>query len=213
LIVAVLAAMAFGQPPTIPVAPAPAPDGKPERTVLVYLPQQLYSGDEFEPALRQLSLAGVKTRIATADTGVAVSMTQVLVRTDLTLRDSRVEDYDGFVLIGGSGAALHWDDSLLHARCREFVESGRVVAAIGIAPITLARAGLLKGRKATVFHERNAIEWLRQAGARFSFRDLVVDRNVITAASAEQARAFGRTISRVVQEARAAPQAGRRTAN
>jgi protease I len=93
------------------------------------------------------------------------------------------------------------------------VESGRVVAAIGIAPITLARAGLLKGRKATVFHERNAIEWLRQAGARFSFRDLVVDRNVITAASAEQARAFGRTIARIVQEARAAPQSGRRTAN
>ena len=74
------------------------------------------------------------------------------------------------------------------------------MAAIGIAPMTLARAGVLKGRKATVFHDRDAIDWLRQAGAKFSFSNLVTDRNIITAATDDQARAFGRAVANAVNE-------------
>jgi protease I len=187
-----------GQPPSIPISPKPGPPGKPERTVLIFLPQQLFSSEEFEPTLRQLSLAGLQTRIASSDTGVAVSMGQIVVQPDLALPDAQVADYAGLVLIGGSGAALYWDDSLLQTRCRQFVESGRIVAAIGIAPITLARAGILKGRKAAVFHEPTAIGWLKESGAKFSFRELVTDRNVITAASDEQAHAFGKAVAAAV---------------
>ncbi len=188
----------YGQPPTIPISPKPVPPGKPDRTVLIFLPQQLFSEEEFEPTLRQLSLAGLQTQIASSDTGVAVSMGQILVKPDMALPDVQVADYAGLVLIGGSGAALCWGDSLLQTLCREFAESGRVVAAIGIAPITLARAGVLKGRKATVFHERSAIGWLKDGGAKFSFKELVADRNIITAAGEEQARDFGKAVAAAV---------------
>jgi protease I len=200
--VVVLAATAFGQPPPIPISPKPVSQGMSGRTVLIFLPQQLFSGEEFEPALGQLSRAGLQTRIASFGNGVASSMDQVLVNTDLALRDVSVADYAGLVLIGGSGAALYWDDSLVKAKCREFAESGRVVAAIGIAPIILARAGVLKGRKATVFQDRYAVNWLRQAGAEFSFRELVVDRNIITAATDDQARSFGRAVAAAVLRAK-----------
>ncbi len=197
-VLVVLAATAFGQPVPIPISPAPTQPGVPGRTVLVFLPQRLFSGEEFEPALGQLTRAGLQTRIASYATGVASSMDQVLVNTDLVLRDANVADYAGLVLIGGSGAALYWDDSLVQAKCREFANNGKVVAAIGIAPITLARAGVLKGRKATVFHDRDAVNWLRQAGAKFSFKELVADRNIITAATDDQARAFGRAVAAAV---------------
>ncbi len=202
LFTVVLAATAIGQPPPIPVKPAPAPAGAPTRTVLMYLPQQLFNEQEFEPASRRISLAGVETRLAATDSGVAVSMSQLVVRLDLALRDVSVADYAGIVLIGGSGAAVHWDDSLLQMKCREFASNGKVVAAIGIAPITLARAGVLKGRKATVFRDGTAVGWLRQAGAKYSFNGLVADRNIITAASSDQARAFGQTIANAVLRAR-----------
>jgi protease I len=202
LFVVVLAAMAFGQPPPIPVEPAPAPAGAPERTVLIYLPQQLFNEQEFDPALRRLSLAGVDTRLVAADSGVAVSMSQLVVSLDLALRDVNVADFAGFVLIGGSGAAVYWDDSLLQAKCREFADAGKVVAAIGIAPVTLARAGVLKGRKATAFRDRTVVNWLRQAGARYCFKGVVADRNIITAASSEQARAFGQSVADAVLRAR-----------
>jgi protease I len=202
LFIAVWTVAAFGQPPSIPVEPTPAPAGAPSRTVLVYLPVQLFNEQEFEPALRALSLAGIETRLSAADSGVAVSMSQLVVRLDLALRDAGVADYAGLVLIGGSGAAIYWDDSLLQARCREFAENGKVVAAIGIAPVTLARAGVLKGRKATMYRDRAAINWLKQAGARFSFKGVVADRNLITAESAEQARDFGSAVARAVTKAR-----------
>jgi protease I len=202
LLVIAAATPVFGQPPPIPISPKPRSPGKPDRTVLIFLPQRLFSEEEFEPALRQLSLAGLQTRIASSDTGVAVSMGSVLVKPDLALLDAQVADYAGLVLIGGSGAALYWGDSLLQTRCRMFAESGRVVAAIGIAPITLARAGILKGRKATVFHERTAIGWLKESGAKFSFRELVADRNIITAAGDEQARAFGKAVAAAVLSAK-----------
>lgn len=202
LFIVILAATAFGQPPAIPVEPVPAPAGASERTVLVYLPQLLFNEQEFEPALRRLSLAGVGTRLVASDSGVAVSMSQLVVRLDLALRGVKVADYAGLVLIGGSGAALYWDDSLLQARCREFADNGKVVAAIGIAPVTLARAGVLKGRKATVFHDRTTIDWLTQAGAKFRFKGVVADRNIITAASAEQAHAFGQAVASAVLKAR-----------
>jgi len=168
----------------------------------MYLPQQLFNEQEFEPALRRISQAGVNTLLVASDSGVAVSMSQLIVNLDLLLRDVNVADYAGLVLIGGSGAALHWDDSLLQARCREFAASGKVVAAIGIAPITLARAGVLKGRRATVFRDRTAVDWLRQAGTNFSFKGVVRDQNIITAASSEQARDFGQAVATAVLAAR-----------
>jgi protease I len=186
------------QPPPIPISPDTELPGEPGRTVALFLAQQLFSNEEFETALRQLSRAGLFTRVSATDTGVAVGMSNVVVKPDLALADVRAADFAGLVLIGGSGAALHWDDSLLHARCREFAAAGRVVAAIGIAPITLARAGILKGRKATVFRDRTAIGWLKDHGAKFSFQELVCDRNVITAAGAPQAKAFGHAIAAAV---------------
>jgi len=189
---------AFGQPPPIPAQPAPAPAGASGRTVLVYLPQQLFNEQEFEPALRRISMAGVETRLAAADSGVAVSMSQLVVRLDLALRNVNVADYAGLVLIGGSGAAVYWDDSLLQAKCREFAGSGKVVAAIGIAPVTLARAGVLKGRSATAFRDRAVVDWMRKAGAKYCFKGVVTDRNLITAESSEQARAFGQAVADAV---------------
>lgn len=184
------------------IAP-PVPTGASAHAVLIFLPQQLFSGEEFEPALAQLARSGLQTRITSLGAGIASSMDQVLVNTDLALRDANVSDYAGLVLLGGSGASLYWDDSLVKAKCREFADSGKVVAAIGIAPVTLARAGVLKGRNATVFHDRDAINWLRQGGARFSFSNLVTDRNIITAATDDQARAFGRAVAKAVLNGKA----------
>jgi protease I len=162
----------------------------------------LFNELEFEPALRRLSLAGIETRLVASDSGVAVSMSQLVVRLDLALRNVNAADYAGLVLIGGSGAAVYWDDSLLQAKCREFANSEKVVAAIGIAPVTLARAGVLKGRMATVFRDRTTVDWLRQAGAKYSFNGVVADRNIITAASSDQARDFGQAIANAVLKAK-----------
>lgn len=186
-----------GQP--FPLAPQPGVAAGSE--VLVFVAQHFFNEDEYEPLVRQLQLVGIQVMVTAPESLVAVSMSrenQLVIKPDVALADVRDEDYAGFVLVGGSGMAVHWDDTLLHARCREFAAAGKPLAAIGIAPVTLARAGLLQGRKATVFSERSAIGFLREKGCRYSFRPLVSDRNIITAAGAEHAKGFGRLIAAAV---------------
>lgn len=190
-----LVGLALPCPAQAPSIPAGAGrDAVPERTVLVFLPQQFYSDEEFEPLNRALGQAGFAVRVAAASSDLVVSLNRQTLQPDVALADVDPAAYAGFVLIGGSGAALHWDDTLLHERSRAFLAAGKVVAAIGVGPIALARAGVLRNRRATVFLDRSAVDILRQSGSRFSFRPLVVDGKVITAASAEQAGAFARAV-------------------
>jgi protease I len=198
-----LLALALGQVPLAPVKTASDRPAGPDNSVLVFVPQALFHNDEFEGVTRTLARAGLHVRITAADTGVAVGMNRMIVLPDLPLAETRVDDYSGLVIVGGSGAILAWDDSLLLERCRQFAAAGKVVAAIGVAPIILARAGVLKDRRATVFFDRHAVEELRKAGARYRFRPLERDGRLVTAAGVEQVRDFARTVAGLIAPARA----------
>jgi putative intracellular protease/amidase len=98
------------------------------------------------------------------------------------------------VLIGGSGAVMYWEDSLLHAKCEEFVEAGRIVASIGLATIALTRSELMEGRKVAVYRDRGAVRIVTEDQAVYADAGLVEDGPFITAVGTEQADDFGRAI-------------------
>lgn len=173
---------------------------QPTGRVAVFIAQRLFQDEEFDPVVRALSRAGFEVVTVSVETTAAQSMNGELVKPKLALRDLRAGDFAGLVLIGGTGIVTLWDDSLLHERCREFAAAGRMVAAIGIAPIVLARAGVLQGHQAAVFHEANAVAELRRRGCRFRFNRVVTSGNIVTAASAESVRPFARTIIRVLKK-------------
>lgn len=164
--------------------------------VLVFVPQSLFLDEEYDAVTSRLSRAGLRVVTSSTDTTAAESMDGLLIKPELPLAAADPADYAGLVLVGGSGAVLYWGDSLLHARCREFAAAGRLVAAIGIMPVALARAGLLKGRRATVFPDRRAVEFLKEAGARVSLNEIVTDGNIVTASRSRTARALARHIAR-----------------
>jgi protease I len=91
----------------------------------------------------------------------------------------RVSDYDCIVFIGGVGATVYFDDPLAHSIASEAAAAGKVVAAICVSPVTLARAGVLQGRRATVFPDYAAE--LENAGAMYTGEDVTVDGRIITA--------------------------------
>jgi protease I len=66
---------------------------------------------------------------------------------------------------------------------------GKMVAAICIAPVILANAGLLKKKNATVFESEIAA--IEAKGAVYSESGVTVDGNIITANGADQAKQFG----------------------
>lgn len=100
-------------------------------------------------------------------------------KADRTVAESSVEEFDLLLLPGGvaNPDALRLDADAV-AFTREFVQSGKPVAAICHAPWMLAEAGVASGRRLTSWP--SLATDLRNAGADWRDEPLVVDRNLIT---------------------------------
>ena len=98
---------------------------------------------------------------------------------DVTVADAKVEDFDALVLPGGvaNPDALRTDDTAV-GFIRDFVASGRPVAAICHAPWTLVEADVLKGRRVTSWPSLQTD--IRNAGGEWVDEALVTDGNLIT---------------------------------
>ena len=90
-------------------------------------------------------VAGLKAGIVTASRGVQLVP-------DVTLDVALQHDYDMVVLPGGMpGAANLKDDARMIALLKKMAAAGQYTAAICAAPMVLAEAGLLDGKRATSY--------------------------------------------------------------
>ncbi|OBI12694.1 peptidase C56 [Mycobacterium sp. E2462] len=112
---------------------------------------------------------------------------------DRAVAEASVEEFDGLVLPGGTvnPDKLRMDSAAV-AFVRDFVESGKPVAAICHGPWTLVEAGVAVGRTVTSYPSIRTD--LRNAGAHVIDDEVVVDRNLITSRSPKDLPAFCATI-------------------
>jgi len=112
---------------------------------------------------------------------------------DRAVSDASVEEFDGLVLPGGTvnPDKLRMDATAV-SFVRDFVTSGKPVAAICHGPWTLVEAGVVAGRRLTSYPSIRTD--LRNAGARVVDEEVVVDGNLITSRSPSDLAAFCSTI-------------------
>ncbi len=113
---------------------------------------------------------------------------------DVTVASADVADYAALVLPGGvaNPDALRTDDDAV-AFVRQFVQSGKPVAAICHAPWTLIEADVVRGRSVTSWPSLQTD--LRNAGATWEDREVVVDDNLITSRNPDDIPAFTRELT------------------
>ncbi|MBX9978404.1 type 1 glutamine amidotransferase [Mycobacterium gordonae] len=118
------------------------------------------------------------------------------INVDRKVSDASPADYDGLVLPGGTvnPDKLRADESAV-AFVRDFVDSGKPVAAICHGPWTLVEAGVVAGRRLTSYPSIRTD--LRNAGARVVDEEVVVDKNLITSRSPKDLPVFCSTILRL----------------
>ena len=154
-------------------------------------PERFRDAELLEPKLA-LERGGVAVTVASTRPGVAAGMLGARVPVDCTVRRADAADFDALVIAGGAGAPAHlWDCEPLLALVRAFHAAGKPVGAICLAGAVLARAGILRGRRATVHPAARARLELKRAGAVFVEQPVVVDGAIITASGPESAVAFG----------------------
>ncbi len=113
---------------------------------------------------------------------------------DATVASADVADYAALVLPGGVANPdnLRTDEDAV-AFVRQFVQSGKPVAAICHAPWTLIEADVVRDRHVTSWPSLQTD--LRNAGATWEDREVVVDDNLITSRNPDDIPAFTRELT------------------
>jgi len=168
-----------------------APDAHGKKVVMILAHQNFRDEELFKPR-EVLQQAGAEVTIASSALTPARGMLGGTVKPDLLVKDVNPQDYDAVVFVGGPGAKEYWEDEKAHEIARLALEKEKIVAAICIAPVTLANAGVLKGKRATVWPSEAGR--LRAAGAIYTGRNVETDGRIITADGPQSAERFGQAL-------------------
>jgi protease I len=167
-----------------------------EKKALMIIAQRNFRDEEFQEPKAILDKAGVKVFVASTDAGTAKGMFGTQVVPNTTVDKVNPAEFDAVVVVGGGGSQTYlWNNTYVHKIVQAMHRKGGIVAAICISPAVLAKAGLLKGKKATVFPSSDAINELKKAGAIVSDTPVMVDGKIITGKGPEAAREFGQKIA------------------
>lgn len=162
------------------------------KKVVFIIAHEKFRDEEFAQPQKILEEKGIKVTVASSSLKKATGMLGMSVKPDILLHQINVAEYDLVVFIGGAGSSEYWDNPEAHRIAQTFFKEKKLVAAICIAPVTLANAGLLKGRKATVFS--SCAEQIKQKGAIYTGNPVEQDNGLITASGPEAAHSFGQAL-------------------
>ena len=168
------------------------------KTVLMVLAQDVFRDEEYIEPKILIENALIRIKTTSIEPGPCFGKTGARAMAEFALSTVNPSEYEAIIFIGGSGASVFFDDADTHRLAREMHGAGKIVAAICIAPSTLAHAGLLEGKKATAFESQK--EDLIAHGAEFTGEPVEVDGRIITADGPESATAFGEAIRDLLKE-------------
>jgi protease I len=161
-------------------------------TVLIIISPEQFSEKELFTIKAELENAGYKIVVASISTGVCTGSQQRTIIATHSLSDIQTDDYDGVVYIGGRGAkSLFMNDNALRIAA-EMSHANKITAAICLAPIILANAGLLKNRRATV--AKTEERTLRSKNAIYTGPGVMVESNIITCSSPSYSKKLAKAI-------------------
>ena len=169
--------------------------------LLIAVAPERFRDEELIEPMKIFASQGIETVIGSTKTGECMGMIGERIDATITFEDAAISDYDGIVIIGGIGSQdFFWNSQELIGLVRDFYDSGKVVAAICLSPVVLAMAGILKGKKVTVFSSPASTHAMKTSGAVIVNEPVAVDGRIITANGPMAAEAFGEAIITVLKQ-------------
>ena len=157
----------------------------------------IISADNFEDSellvpYYRLEEAGIEVTVASLSSGAITGKHGYEVAVDQTLDDINPDDYALLVLPGGEAPVVVRKEPKALEIARSFFARGKPVAAICHGPQILISADLLRGRRATCY--KSVADELKEAGALYEDREVVVDANLVTSRQPADLPVFMREI-------------------
>ena len=162
---------------------------------------QDFRDEEYFVPKEILEEAGAEVKTASTKIGRALGADGGEVETDLLISEINMAEFDGVVFIGGPGCLENLDNENSYKVAKETVSQGKVLASICISSVILAKAGVLEGKKATVWSspmDKSPIQILEENGVIYQDESVVVDGKIITGNGPGAAKEFGEAIIEVL---------------
>lgn len=162
------------------------------RKVLMIIASQQFRDEEYATPRKILESEGAQVTVASSSVKPAKGMLGMTVTADMLLSQVKPDDYDAVLFVGGMGATEYWDHPDAHRIARHFHAAQKVTSAICLAPMTLANAGVLTQRRATMWPSE--LESFKTKGVLYTGKPVEQHGHVITGNGPEAAESFGRAV-------------------
>jgi len=175
-----------------------------EKKILMVVPHRNFRDEECFVPKEFFEGKGYAITVASTVKGEAAGVQGGTVEAALSLDEADAAGYDAIIFIGGPGTPSVRSSPHALEIAREAAEKGKVLAAICWAPTILAKAGVLEGKKSTVWlgndpeYGMGTNQVLEKYGAAHVNEGVVVDGRVVTADGPAHAAEFAEEIAKLV---------------
>lgn len=170
------------------------------KKVLMVIPHTQFRDEEFYEPKKILEDLGAKVVVASSSIRTCYGVKGGVMEAQISIADAKAEEFDALVICGGlSVPEFFWNDKKLAELAGAMSAAGKVIAAICLSTVVLAKAKLLAGKRATVYFLPQAIQELKTAGAVYVSDPLIVQDKLILAEGPEESIRFGQAIAKALE--------------
>ncbi len=162
------------------------------KKILMIIAHQNFRDEELLVPKKIFEKEGYQVIIASSSLKPAKGMLGAVVTPNILINQAKVDEYEAIVFVGGVGAQEYFHDATAHKIAKEAISKGKILAAICLAPRTLAEAGVLKGKKATVWSSEGKA--LEAKGAIYTGKNVEIDGKIVTGSGPQAAEEFAKSI-------------------
>ncbi len=165
--------------------------------VVIVVNQNGFHSDEINLLQNELRRVGHSLKIASLTRSRLTSSDGKEFMPDLAIYEVNPNYFDALVVAGEGAKELSANRNVI-SLVRNMMLKGKVVGGITDGPLVLAGAGILGGRRATVYPDKNSIKELTECNARYEEKHVVCDGNILTADDPESSGEFVKEIIKML---------------
>ncbi|MFH1440881.1 MAG: DJ-1/PfpI family protein [Candidatus Omnitrophota bacterium] len=172
-----------------------------QNKIIIIIAPHNFQEREFFESKKIFEQNGLEINIASITSKSAISSSGTSLKPDMALKEIDINDYDCFVIIGGFGARDYlWNNLELRNILQKTTTKKKIIAAICLAPVVLAKAGLLSGLKATVHKNKDSLNEFKINNVKYLSKSVVVDGNIITGKGPKSSKEFALKIIELINK-------------
>lgn len=175
------------------------------KKVLMIIAHENFRDEELNVPFKQFLGEGIDVTVVSTEKGEAKGMFGSTFNVRYSVDEVNEADFDGVVFVGGMGTP----SVRANERAVEIAKNSahhKVLSAICWAPTILAKAGVIKGKKVTVWlgddpeYGMKTSKVMENAGAVFVNKEVVTDGNLITGNGPNAAEKFADAVMEKLSE-------------